>query len=145
MIHILISITPYFDLQERQKTSSTHKPQTTRTLHSTLNTHTTQQSPIQPCPKYSCNHLPPPPPYNPSTNTTPKSLGATGYIGGDTLYALHEAHPDWEYCCLVRDSDKGALVAATYPKVRLVYGDLSSEDVIQKAAGEADVVLSESL
>jgi len=32
-------------------------------------------------------------------------------------------------------------VAAEYASVRLVYGDLASGDVIEKAAAEADIVL----
>lgn len=68
------------------------------------------------------------------------STGATGYIGGDALFALVEAHPDWEYTCLVRNPDKGAKVAAIYPKVRLVYGTLDSTDLLEEEAGKADIV-----
>jgi N-acetyl-gamma-glutamylphosphate reductase len=50
------------------------------------------------------------------------STGATGYIGGDALYAVASTYPDLEITALVRSSDKGAKVAAKYPKVRLVYG-----------------------
>jgi hypothetical protein len=42
---------------------------------------------------------------------------------------------------LVRNSDKGALVAADYPKIRLVYGDLDSADVLEEEASKADIVL----
>ncbi|KAF2275188.1 NAD dependent epimerase/dehydratase family protein [Westerdykella ornata] len=68
--------------------------------------------------------------------------GATGYIGGDVLYAIAHAFPDLEITALVRNSDKGAKVAAQYPKIRLVYGDLDSTDVITKASAEADVVVN---
>ncbi|KAF2228919.1 nucleoside-diphosphate-sugar epimerase [Viridothelium virens] len=69
-------------------------------------------------------------------------LGTTGYIGGDALYALYEAHPDWEYTCVVRGTDKGSLIAAQYPKIRLVYGDLDSIDLLTKEAANADVVVN---
>ncbi|OJD34770.1 nucleoside-diphosphate-sugar epimerase [Diplodia corticola] len=68
------------------------------------------------------------------------SLGVTGYIGGDALHAISKAHPEFEWTCLVRNSDKGALVAAQYPKVRLVYGDLDSSDLIAEEAAKADIV-----
>ena len=55
--------------------------------------------------------------------------GATGYIGGDALYKLAETHPEYEIACLVRNSDKGAQVASQFVNVRLVYGDLASEQV----------------
>ncbi|KAF7514252.1 hypothetical protein GJ744_000022 [Endocarpon pusillum] len=66
--------------------------------------------------------------------------GATGYVGGNVLFALVEAHPDWEYTCLVRNADKGAKVAASYPKIRLVYGTLDSTDLLEEEAGKADIV-----
>lgn len=68
----------------------------------------------------------------------------TGYIGGDAFYVLEKAHPDWEYTALVRSSDKGALLAKKYPKIRLVYGDLNSSQLLEDESMRADVVLSES-
>ncbi|KAK0660695.1 hypothetical protein DIS24_g3289 [Lasiodiplodia hormozganensis] len=68
------------------------------------------------------------------------ALGATGYIGGDALHAISKAHPEYEWTCLVRNSDKGALVAKQYPKVRLVYGDLDSSELIAEEAAKADIV-----
>ncbi|GME33731.1 NAD-dependent epimerase/dehydratase [Neofusicoccum parvum] len=68
------------------------------------------------------------------------ALGVTGYIGGDALYAISKAHPEYEWTCLVRNSDKGALVAKQYPKVRLVYGDLDSSELITKEAAKAEIV-----
>lgn len=68
------------------------------------------------------------------------ALGVTGYIGGDALYAISKAHPEYEWTCLVRNSDKGALVAKQYPKVRLVYGDLDSSEIIAEEAEKADIV-----
>ncbi|KAL8867552.1 MAG: hypothetical protein Q9174_005590, partial [Haloplaca sp. 1 TL-2023] len=58
--------------------------------------------------------------------------GVTGYIGGDFLYLVSEKHPDWELTALVRNSDKGAKVTVAFPKVKLVYGDLSSTDLIEE-------------
>lgn len=66
----------------------------------------------------------------------------TGYIGGDALYHITQAHPEYEFTALVRNADKGAKVAQQYSKVKLVYGDLDSVDLIQEEAKKADVVLS---
>ncbi|KIW09617.1 uncharacterized protein PV09_00484 [Verruconis gallopava] len=68
--------------------------------------------------------------------------GATGYIGGDGLYAVATAHPEYEITALVRNSTKGAQVAKVYPKVKLVYGDLDSFDVIAQESAKADIVLN---
>jgi uncharacterized protein YbjT (DUF2867 family) len=70
--------------------------------------------------------------------------GATGYIGGDALEAIAKAHPEYDITCLVRNSDKGAQVAKQYPKIKLVYGDLESADVIEEESKKADIVLSKS-
>lgn len=67
--------------------------------------------------------------------------GATGYIGGDALYAVANTYPDLEITALVRNSDKGAKVAAQYPKIRLVYGTLDSSDLLSTEASNADIVL----
>lgn len=68
-------------------------------------------------------------------------LGATGYVGGDALYAIANTYPDLSVTALVRNSDKGAKVAARYPKIRLVYGDLDDADLLKKEASQADIVL----
>ncbi|KAF4449622.1 nucleoside-diphosphate-sugar epimerase [Fusarium albosuccineum] len=67
--------------------------------------------------------------------------GVTGFIGGAAFAKIHEAHPDYEYTLFVRSEERGKLVAEKYPDVKFVYGDLSSSDVIEKAAAEADVVV----
>jgi nucleoside-diphosphate-sugar epimerase len=67
--------------------------------------------------------------------------GATGYIGGDALYTIANTYPDLKITALVRNSDKGAKVASQYPKIRLVYGDLDSTELLTKEASQADVVL----
>ncbi|KAL1793452.1 hypothetical protein ACET3X_008434 [Alternaria dauci] len=67
--------------------------------------------------------------------------GATGYIGGDVLCAIANTYPDLEITALVRNSDKGAKVAAQYPKTRLVYGTLDSTELLTTEASNADIVL----
>ncbi|KAK2738915.1 hypothetical protein FQN55_009685 [Onygenales sp. PD_40] len=66
--------------------------------------------------------------------------GATGYIGGDGLYTIAQAHPDWEITALVRTKAKGQEVARQYPSVTLVYGDLDSADLLEREAAKADIV-----
>jgi hypothetical protein len=41
---------------------------------------------------------------------------------------------------LVRNTDKGAKIASVYPKIRLVYGDLDSAELIEEEAANADIV-----
>ncbi|KAI9676195.1 MAG: hypothetical protein M1817_000940 [Caeruleum heppii] len=74
---------------------------------------------------------------------TPKVFvtGSTGYIGGDALDEILTARPNYDYTCLVRDSDKGAQVASKYPKIRLVYGTLDDADLLETEAKSADIVL----
>ncbi|KAL3419777.1 nucleoside-diphosphate-sugar epimerase [Phlyctema vagabunda] len=67
--------------------------------------------------------------------------GATGYVGGDILYALEKAHPEYEYTAIVRNSDKGAAVAAVYPKIRLVYGTLEDSALLEEESAKADIVV----
>lgn len=74
------------------------------------------------------------------TNRSP-STGVTGYIGGDALYGLNHAHPDWEYSALIRTQDKADKVKTQYPKIRIVIGDLDSFDTIKDEASKADIVL----
>ena len=69
--------------------------------------------------------------------------GATGYIGGDAVFAIANAHPEYDFTCLVRNSDKGASVVKDYPSFKLVYGDLDSVDLIEEESKKADIVLSE--
>ncbi|KAI9894551.1 MAG: hypothetical protein M1814_001905 [Vezdaea aestivalis] len=68
-------------------------------------------------------------------------IGGTGYIGGDALEAIVNAHPEYNITCLVRNSDKGAQIGSRYPRIRFVYGDLDSDDLIADEAAKADVVL----
>ncbi|TKA54714.1 hypothetical protein B0A49_13103 [Cryomyces minteri] len=68
-------------------------------------------------------------------------LGITGYVGGDTVYAFTQAHPEWEMTALVRSTDKGAAVAKEYPAIKLVYGDLDNGDLLADESSKADIVL----
>ena len=68
------------------------------------------------------------------------STGATGYIGGDGLFSIVQAHPDWEITALVRNEDKAAQVRSKYPKVKILKGDLDSADLIEGAVADADIV-----
>ena len=69
--------------------------------------------------------------------------GSTGYIGGDTLYALYNKHSDYEIAVLVRSEEKGKPVKAAFPNVRLVIGDLDSSQLIEEEAAKADVIIRE--
>ena len=66
--------------------------------------------------------------------------GTTGYIGGDSFFAIAQAHPDWQLSVLVRNKEKGAKLANEYPQVRIVYGDLDSGDIIEEETKNADIV-----
>ncbi|KAJ5663361.1 hypothetical protein N7507_004092 [Penicillium longicatenatum] len=66
--------------------------------------------------------------------------GSTGYIGGDGLYAIANAHPDWELSALVRSKDKATVLSSKYPKIRVVHGDLDSSDIIEAEVKKADIV-----
>lgn len=56
------------------------------------------------------------------------------------MYAIINAHPEFEITCLVRNKKKGALVKEKYPSTRLVYGDLDSSDLIAEESFKADIV-----
>ncbi|KAJ5182675.1 hypothetical protein N7492_000291 [Penicillium capsulatum] len=68
-----------------------------------------------------------------------QSTGATGYIGGDGLYALANAHPDWQLSALVRNKDKAAQLTSKYPQIRVVHGNLDSSDIIEEEVKNADI------
>ena len=72
------------------------------------------------------------------------STGSTGYIGGDVLYEVAQAHPEYDITCLVRNSKKGAKIGSQYAKVKLVYGTLDDAKILEEEARKADVVLRES-
>ena len=58
---------------------------------------------------------------------------------------MNEAFPDFEWALLVRTEEKGKQVLAKYPKVRVVYGDNNSADVIEREAAAADIVVRKSM
>lgn len=72
------------------------------------------------------------------------STGATGYIGGDALYALYNKHPDYEYAALIRTEEKASAVKKAFPSLRAVIGGLDDSDLLKQEASKADVVLRES-
>ena len=71
--------------------------------------------------------------------------GVTGFIGGDAIYAIYKAHPEYEITCLVRSSDKAATVANEYPKFQFIYGDLNSVELIVEESKKADIVISKAI
>ncbi|KAI9709611.1 MAG: hypothetical protein M1812_007659 [Candelaria pacifica] len=76
------------------------------------------------------------------TSTKIFATGVTGYIGGDALYAISQAHPEFEWTCLVRNSDRGGLIASQYRKAKLVYGTLDDTQMLEEEAKKANVVLN---
>ncbi|KAI9929800.1 hypothetical protein ASPWEDRAFT_48029 [Aspergillus wentii DTO 134E9] len=66
--------------------------------------------------------------------------GSTGYIGGDSLYAISAAYPDWQLSALVRNEAKAAQLTSQYPNVRAVIGDLDSADIIEEEVKNANIV-----
>ncbi|KAL2167837.1 hypothetical protein VTG60DRAFT_704 [Thermothelomyces hinnuleus] len=68
------------------------------------------------------------------------ATGITGYLGGDAVYAILEAHPEYEISCLVRDKAKGALVSEAHPSLRIVYGTLDDSDLLEEEAANTDIV-----
>jgi N-acetyl-gamma-glutamylphosphate reductase len=68
--------------------------------------------------------------------------GATGYIGGDALYAIATAHPDFHITCLARDEEKGRQITKAFPDVKIIIGDLDSSAILEKESAAADIVCS---
>lgn len=71
--------------------------------------------------------------------------GATGFIGGDALYAVQHAQPSWELTVLVRDEDKAAEIEKTFPNVKFAFGSLDEYDVIKDAAAQSDIVIRKNI
>ncbi|KAK7216184.1 hypothetical protein V2G26_004187 [Clonostachys chloroleuca] len=67
--------------------------------------------------------------------------GASGFIGGDALYAVHKAQPDWEFSVLIRDKQKAKQIQEAYPDVKIVFGSLDDAEIIRNAASTADIVI----
>jgi N-acetyl-gamma-glutamylphosphate reductase len=70
--------------------------------------------------------------------------GATGYIGGDFLALVTQAHPDWDITALIRSKDKGDQVTAKHANVKLVVGDLDSVELLESESEKADIVFRKS-
>ncbi|KFX91872.1 hypothetical protein V490_05679 [Pseudogymnoascus sp. VKM F-3557] len=79
-------------------------------------------------------------------STVPKifATGLTGYVGGDGLFCLLQKYPHWEssITALVRNAEKGALISAAYPKIKLVYGNLDDVELLEEESAEADIILN---
>lgn len=67
--------------------------------------------------------------------------GATGYIGGDALYHLHQRYPDFEFALLIRSEEKAKKVLAKYPKARAVISGLDDTETLEREAAWADIVV----
>lgn len=73
------------------------------------------------------------------------ATGVTGFIGGDAIVAIANAHPEYDVTCLVRNSDKAASVAKDHASFKFVYGDLDSAELLEEEAKKADIVLREAM
>ncbi|CAG7935911.1 unnamed protein product [Penicillium olsonii] len=67
--------------------------------------------------------------------------GATGYIGGDAFYRLHQSHPEFEFALFVRSEEKANAILAKYPDVRIVLGALDDSATLEREASWADIVV----
>ncbi|SCV33508.1 related to nucleoside-diphosphate-sugar epimerase [Fusarium fujikuroi] len=68
--------------------------------------------------------------------------GASGYVGGQLLHELAQAHPEYTIATLVRDASAAETIAKAYPRVRTVVGDLDDSALVEQEASQALVVLS---
>ncbi|KAH9885299.1 NAD(P)-binding protein [Xylariomycetidae sp. FL2044] len=66
--------------------------------------------------------------------------GVTGYLGGDFVATLLKVHPEYEVTCLVREKVKGSKVVEAHPMVKIVYGDLDDDNLLQKEGSKADII-----
>ncbi|KAL6718016.1 hypothetical protein ACLMJK_004101 [Lecanora helva] len=71
------------------------------------------------------------------------ATGTTGYVGGDVLFLLLQAHPHWASSikCLVRNQKRGESLERAYPELTLVYGTLDDAAVLEREAENAEIVL----
>ncbi|KAJ4296791.1 hypothetical protein N0V90_006839 [Kalmusia sp. IMI 367209] len=69
------------------------------------------------------------------------ATGVTGYVGGDALHVILQAHPDWQYSFLVRDRARMASATDKYASIRVVEGDLSNLELLRTEAAAADIVM----
>lgn len=73
-----------------------------------------------------------------------RSTGVTGYIAGDAVHALYEAHPEYEYVLLVRTQGKVDTVKQAFPNAAFVIGSLDDSALLKDQAAKADIVLRKS-
>ncbi|KAH7486972.1 Uncharacterized protein HZ326_4282 [Fusarium oxysporum f. sp. albedinis] len=78
--------------------------------------------------------------YSAATLTGVHRTGGTGYIGGDVLSAIVEAHPDYEITCLARNAEKAGLLNSRYPFLSTIVGDLDDSHLLAEQAVKADIV-----
>lgn len=67
-----------------------------------------------------------------------------GYIGGAVLTRLLE-HPkaaQFQIHALIRNKDKAALIASKYPQVTPIIGVNQDLEILEKAAADADIVVT---
>ncbi|GAQ10108.1 hypothetical protein ALT_7429 [Aspergillus lentulus] len=69
--------------------------------------------------------------------------GTSGYVGGDVLYELLRAHPDWEpsITCLVRNPAHEAQFKARYPNLRLFFGTFEQPAIIEEEVAKHELVV----
>ncbi|KAK9778098.1 putative NAD(P)-binding domain-containing protein [Seiridium cardinale] len=68
------------------------------------------------------------------------ATGITGYVGGDAIFAIVTAHPEYTVSCLIRDKEREAAVSKKHPNIKLVYGDLDDAELLEAEASKADIV-----
>lgn len=68
-----------------------------------------------------------------------------GYVGGDALDHVYNAHSDYEYTLLVKNEQQAEPIKAKYPGVKFVYGTLEQSDLIRDTCLETDVVIRKSI
>lgn len=76
-----------------------------------------------------------------SDNNGP-SVGGTGHAGGALLDLALQKYPQLNVKVLVRDEDKGVRLNGKYPTVQTTVGDLSSYQILQDGARNADIVIN---
>ncbi|CAH0038341.1 unnamed protein product, partial [Clonostachys rhizophaga] len=68
--------------------------------------------------------------------------GASGYIGGDLLYLIAKRHPEYRVTALVRNTTQIETISRFPNKVQVVQGTLDDENILEREASDADIVLN---
>ncbi|CAH0044369.1 unnamed protein product, partial [Clonostachys solani] len=68
--------------------------------------------------------------------------GASGYIGGDLLYLIAKRHPEYGVTALVRNAAQIEPIKQVSDNGQVVQGTLDDEDILEREASEADIVLN---